>query len=169
MLSLPQKEDTSVTSAQGMELFRQAFSGPLAHSVEDNDNATNLIIDAAAKSLEENKMEAEDSDKNNLPVVQGLNHDHINTVIRCSVALISLPVNSSTLHAVLRLLLRLTREHRYALLFAELGGTKLLLSLSQVSGFQGFTSLATLILRHVLEEPDTLRHTYEKVRINSIS
>ena len=78
-------------------------------------------------------------------------------------SLIALPVNANTLHAVLRLCLRLTREHEYALMFAELGGTRLLLSLTQTSGFQGFTSLASLILRHVLEEPATLRHTYEKV------
>lgn len=33
----------------------------------------------------------------------------------------------------------------------------------KVSAFCGFTSLATLLLRHVLEDPSTLRHTMEKV------
>ena len=87
---------------------------------------------------------------------------------RCSVSLIALPVNANTLHAVLRLSLRLTREHVYALMFAELGGTRLLLSLTQASAFQGFASLVSLILRHVLEEPATLKHTYEKVCMNSL-
>ena len=70
-----------------------------------------------------------------------------------------------TLHAVLRLTLRLTRDNRYAMQFAEQGGAGLLLGLTQASAFQGFTSLATLIFRHVLEEPNTLRHTMEKVSV----
>lgn len=82
---------------------------------------------------------------------------------RCCVVLIGVPVEPDALHAVLRLALRLTREHQYALMFAELNGPKLLLSLTQASAFQGFTSLASLLFRHVLEEPNTLRHTLEKV------
>jgi E3 ubiquitin-protein ligase HUWE1 len=73
-------------------------------------------------------------------------------------------VEPDALHALLRILLRLTRHHETALLFARLGGTRSLLALTQDSGFQGFTSLATLIFRHILEEPATLRHTMEKVR-----
>ena len=80
------------------------------------------------------------------------------------VALIAIPVNPDTLHALMRLMLRLTLEYEYAAQFATLGGTKHLLQLRQSSGFQGFTSLATLLFRHVLEEPSTLRHTLEKVR-----
>ena len=72
-------------------------------------------------------------------------------------------MDADTLHATLRLTLRLTREHRYAMIFAELGGPRLMLNLTQASAFQGFTSLATLILRHILEEPSTLAHTMEKV------
>lgn len=86
---------------------------------------------------------------------------------RSGVALIAIPVNPDTLHALMRLLLRLTREYQYAAQFATLGGTKYLLQLKQSSGFQGFTSLATLLFRHVLEEPNTLRHTLEKVRHTS--
>lgn len=85
------------------------------------------------------------------------------TICRCAVSLISIPVDADSLHATLRLMLRLTREHRYAIMFAERGGPRLMLSLTQASAFQGFTSLATLILRHILEEPQTLTHTMEKV------
>ncbi len=74
-----------------------------------------------------------------------------------------MPVDSDSLHAVLRLTLRLTREHEFALAFAELGGHKMLLSLTQASFFQGVVSLVTLILRHILEDGQTLRHTMEKV------
>ena len=79
------------------------------------------------------------------------------------VSMIGVPVEAETLHAALRLILRLTREHKYALQFAELGGPKLLLGLTQASAFQGFLSLVTLIFRHILEEPSSLRYCMEKV------
>ena len=97
-------------------------------------------------------------------IVSGLRHDMIQSAIRACVGLISLPVDPDTLHATLRLTLRLTRDHYNAVYFAELGGPKLLLGLTQASAFQGFTSLVTLILRHVMEEENTLMHTMEKVR-----
>lgn len=77
--------------------------------------------------------------------------------------LVGIPVEADTLHASLRLVLRLTREHKYAVLFADLGGPRLLLALTQSSSFQGFISLVTLIFRHVMEEKDSLRYCMEKV------
>lgn len=72
-------------------------------------------------------------------------------------------MDSDTLHAALRLTLRLTREHEFAVMFAEQGGPRLLLSLTQAHSFQGFLSLITLILRHVLEETSAIQHCMEKV------
>jgi hypothetical protein len=48
-------------------------------------------------------------------------------------------------------------------LFADLGGPRILLSLNQSSSFHGFVSLVTLIFRHILEEKDSLRYCMEKV------
>ena len=46
----------------------------------------------------------------------------------------------------------------------------MLLKLNQVSGFSGFESLATLLIRHILEDPATLKHTIEKViRASTVS
>ena len=83
---------------------------------------------------------------------------------RSSVGLIGKPVQADCLHACLRIVLRLTRDHYLACMFAELGGTRMILNLTQASGFQGFTSLATHIFRHVIEEPSALKQTIEKVR-----
>lgn len=63
---------------------------------------------------------------------------------------------------------RLTRSgtpggHERALLYASLGGAGGLLKLKKKHGFTGLTSLATLLLRHVLEDEETLRATMEKV------
>lgn len=87
---------------------------------------------------------------------------------RSVVALLNIPVEAESLHAALRLILRLTREHQHAVLFAELGGPKVLLGLTQASAFQGFVSLATLIFRHILEEPASLKYCMEKVKNSSV-
>lgn len=99
-------------------------------------------------------------------VVQGLTEDMTTVLIRACVSMISVPVDPDTLHATLRLCLRLTRNHHYAMMFAELKSTRMILGLTQSSGFNGFTPLVTLLFRHIIEDPATLRHTMEKVGIS---
>uniref|UniRef100_A0A3Q2ZU34 E3 ubiquitin-protein ligase HUWE1 n=1 Tax=Kryptolebias marmoratus TaxID=37003 RepID=A0A3Q2ZU34_KRYMA len=96
-------------------------------------------------------------------VVKGLTDDMTTVLIRTCVSMISVPVDPDTLHATLRLCLRLTRNHHYAMMFAELKSTRMILGLTQSSGFNGFTPLVTLLFRHIIEDPATLRHTMEKV------
>ncbi|XP_068610279.1 E3 ubiquitin-protein ligase HUWE1 [Brachionichthys hirsutus] len=96
-------------------------------------------------------------------VVQGLTEDMTTILIRACVSMISVPVDPDTLHATLRLCLRLTRNHQYAMMFAELKSTRMILGLTQSSGFNGYTPLVTLLFRHIIEDPATLRHTMEKV------
>lgn len=96
-------------------------------------------------------------------VVKGLADDMTTVLIRACVSMISVPVDPDTLHATLRLCLRLTRNHHYAMMFAELKSTRMILGLTQSSGFNGFTPLVTLLFRHIIEDPATLRHTMEKV------
>lgn len=98
-------------------------------------------------------------------VVQGLTEDMTTVLIRACVSMISVPVDPDTLHATLRLCLRLTRNHHYAMMFAELKSTRMILGLTQSSGFNGFTPLVTLLFRHIIEDPATLRHTMEKVSL----
>lgn len=102
-------------------------------------------------------------------VVQGLTEDMTTVLIRACVSMISVPVDPDTLHATLRLCLRLTRNHHYAMMFAELKSTRMILGLTQSSGFNGFTPLVTLLFRHIIEDPATLRHTMEKVGISFLN
>uniref|UniRef100_A0A8C4MI95 E3 ubiquitin-protein ligase HUWE1 n=1 Tax=Equus asinus asinus TaxID=83772 RepID=A0A8C4MI95_EQUAS len=96
-------------------------------------------------------------------LIQGLTEDMVTVLIRACVSMLGVPVDPDTLHATLRLCLRLTRDHKYAMMFAELKSTRMILNLTQSSGFNGFTPLVTLLLRHIIEDPCTLRHTMEKV------
>nr|DBA21602.1 TPA: hypothetical protein GDO54_018212 [Pyxicephalus adspersus] len=96
-------------------------------------------------------------------VIQGLTEEMVTVLIRSCVSMLGVPVDPDTLHATLRLCLRLTRDHKYAMMFAELKSTRMILSLTQSSGFNGFTPLVTLLFRHIIEDPFTLQHTMEKV------
>ncbi|XP_075434570.1 E3 ubiquitin-protein ligase HUWE1 isoform X9 [Ascaphus truei] len=96
-------------------------------------------------------------------VIQGLTEEMVTVLIRSCVSMLGVPVDPDTLHATLRLCLRLTRDHKYAMMFAELKSTRMILGLTQNSGFNGFTPLVTLLFRHIIEDPCTLQHTMEKV------
>lgn len=50
-------------------------------------------------------------------------------------------------------------------MFAKLGGPAALLKLRHSRGYVGFASLATLLLRHVLEDDDTIRISMDRVGV----
>lgn len=79
--------------------------------------------------------------------------------IACSCMKNQLP--SDTMHAVLLLCSNLTRSHSVALSFLDAGGLSLLLSLPNSSLFPGFDNVAASIIRHVLEDPQTLQQAME--------
>ena len=74
------------------------------------------------------------------------------------------PNPSHTTHAVLQLLVKLTRRHSNALKVLAQGGPKLLLTLPRRCLGVAFTSLEphiSAILRHILEDPSTLKSWME--------
>ncbi|XP_020222235.1 E3 ubiquitin-protein ligase UPL1 [Cajanus cajan] len=79
--------------------------------------------------------------------------------VACSCMKNKLP--SDTMHAVLLLCSNLTRNHSVALTFLDAGGLSLLLSLPTSSLFSGFDNVAASIVRHVLEDPQTLQQAME--------
>ncbi|KAI9201569.1 hypothetical protein LWI28_025432 [Acer negundo] len=68
---------------------------------------------------------------------------------------------SETMHAVLQLCSTLTRTHPIAVCFLDAGGVSSLLSLPTSSLFPGFDNIAATIIRHVLEDPQTLQQAME--------
>lgn len=73
------------------------------------------------------------------------------------------PVNPDTLHAIMRLILRLTRSYEVAEVFSQNNGVRYLTTLTSDSGFSGFFPLANLLIRHVLEDSQSLKYAIEKV------
>lgn len=77
---------------------------------------------------------------------------------------------SETMHAVLQLCATLTRTHSVAVNFLDAGGLQLLLSLPTSSLFIGFDNIAATIIRHILEDPQTLQQAMEaEIRHNVVS
>ena len=98
-----------------------------------------------------------------LPSGKGLGSEDRSSLLASCVSFLSVPVDADALNAVLRLCLRFTQDFRYAVEFAKLGGIKYILNLTQASTFNGFSSIVALLIRHVMEDPATLRLTLEKV------
>lgn len=112
----------------------------------------------------ENKQEEKSITEEPPLIIKGFIESHKERMVRACVGFMKLCIDPDTLHALMRLCLRITREWNYACLFANLGGVRTLLNLNESSSFWGFHSLAALLMRHVLEEPNTLRNTMRKVR-----
>lgn len=79
--------------------------------------------------------------------------------------LLSRPVDADTLHALMQVCVRYTRNYDNAQLVAELGVIQRLLKLTQASSFTGFVGLATMLIRHILEEPTNITAAIERVSI----
>lgn len=98
-----------------------------------------------------------------LPIVPRLEEHQCKTLIRVCVGFMKLAIDANSLQAVLQLSFRLTRDHNLAVLFAESDGVKAIQQLHESCSFTGYPILATMIIRHVLEEPSVLLQTMEKV------
>ncbi|CAM6105472.1 unnamed protein product [Calypogeia fissa] len=76
-------------------------------------------------------------------------------------SLLQMPLPAFTSQAVLQLCARLTKTHSVALQFLEAGGLDALLELPMTSLFPGFETVAAAIIRHLLEDPQTLQQAME--------
>ncbi|KAJ7557451.1 hypothetical protein O6H91_05G127400 [Diphasiastrum complanatum] len=79
--------------------------------------------------------------------------------IACNLLNKQLP--ATVVQAVLQLCARLTKVHSIALQFLEAGGLTALLALPRNCLFLGFDSVANAIIRHLLEDPQTLLQAME--------
>lgn len=95
----------------------------------------------------------------------GLEEFSTEDIVATCVRLMSpnIQMDRDSLHALMKLCVRLTTKYENAEVFAREGGIKLLLEMKQTCGYIGFSTLANLLIRHTLEEPKTLAMAMEKV------
>ncbi|KAJ9560583.1 hypothetical protein OSB04_005743 [Centaurea solstitialis] len=96
----------------------------------------------------------------------GLSSKHIDVeeqkrFVEISCGYLTKKLPAETIHAVLQLCSTLTRTHSVAVGFLDAGGLPLLLSLPTSSLFVGFDNVAATIIRHILEDPQTLQQAME--------
>lgn len=131
---------------------------PMPIASSDTTMDTEDITTAAAAATSVSNTE----EKKN-PVIRGINPDDTSNIVGACVRLLGIPVDRDALHALLKVCLRLSRDYKNAQIFAKEGGVKLLLDMTQASNFIGSITLSTLLIRHTLEEPQTLALAMEKV------
>ncbi|XP_015767939.1 PREDICTED: E3 ubiquitin-protein ligase HUWE1-like [Acropora digitifera] len=169
MLETASSRDGPANSRRGEPESSVASGGVVGEKRSGEDaNSQPSSQDRSSKNAKKDKQDSNTSDvgkskKEERPVIQHLNDEQKSLIVRCCTGFIGIPVSPNTLQAVLKLCLRLTQEHKLAVQFVDQGGARALLVLTQDSAVSGFTTLATLLLRHVLEDEENLKHTMEKV------
>lgn len=142
----------------GRKHYLAQFSSMLQIN-EDTSNLRPIMMTLTAKQSDKAHQDEESS----IPIVPRLREHQTKTLIKVCVGFMQHSIDPNSLQAVMRLSFRLTRDYEHAVMFAEMGGIRALQNLPESSQFTGFVSLATLIIRHVLEEPSVLHQTMEKV------
>lgn len=84
-------------------------------------------------------------------------------IVRACVKFMHMPIEKDLLHSILQICIRITRDFEMAKIFVQEGGVKCMLKMKQVREFTGFGILATILIRHALEEPNTLSYAVEKI------
>lgn len=90
-----------------------------------------------------------------------LSMDECHAVLEVSCDLLKQQVPAVIMQAVLQLCARLTKTHSLALQFLESGGMAALFDLPRSCFFTGYDTLASAIIRHLLEDPQTLQTAME--------
>ncbi|KAJ4829060.1 E3 ubiquitin- protein ligase upl1 [Turnera subulata] len=88
-----------------------------------------------------------------------IEESHKVLIIACD--LMKQHVPAVIMQAVLQLCARLTKTHALALQFLESGGLATLFSLPRSCFFPGYDTVASVIIRHLLEDPQTLQTAME--------
>ena len=95
---------------------------------KSSDEEMKDITDQVQKTSTENNDQAEQTKTNQLlPKLKKLSDVECSTLLHACVSLMGLSVDADALNAILRLLLRLTQDFEQAVVFAQLGGVKMLL------------------------------------------
>ena len=109
-----------------------------------------------------NEKEASTSFENILGKSRGyLTVEESHKVLLVACDLINQHVPAVIMQAVLQLCARLTKTHALALQFLENGGLGALFSLPRSCFFPGYDTVASAIVRHLLEDPQTLQTAME--------
>ncbi|CDP00938.1 unnamed protein product [Coffea canephora] len=141
------------------------------------EQKSNLDVSELLKKEEvgsQTSIVIDDDRQNKLQTTLGSSPKHLDIqeqkrLVEIACGCIKRQLPSETMHAVLQLCSTLTRTHSIAVSFLDAGGLQSLLSLPTSSLFVGFDNIAATIIRHVLEDPQTLQQAMESEIRHSIA
>ncbi|KAK2997133.1 hypothetical protein RJ639_026658, partial [Escallonia herrerae] len=146
-------------------IFPDSTEGTRTESSPDRENASLSVT----QEVTENKSTTEASEKVSsitFDKIFGKSTGHLTIeesgrvlVVACD--LIKQHVPAVVMQAVLQLCARLTKTHALALHFLENGGMAALFSIPRSCFFPGFDTVASAIIRHLIEDPQTLQTAME--------
>ncbi|MCO5577300.1 hypothetical protein L7F22_031127 [Adiantum nelumboides] len=140
---------------------------PRIDSTAQNVSLTDeLVTEPSRPGSTTQKSEPESIQKNSWEAILGKPTGYMaeeeqkkTVLVACNLLAMTLP--AETVQAILQLSARLTKVHLVAMQFLEAGGLSSLISLPRNSLFPGFDNVAAAIIRHLLEDPQTLQLAME--------
>jgi E3 ubiquitin-protein ligase HUWE1 len=88
--------------------------------------------------------------------------DDRKALISSIAALMDEDLDENTLHATLRVAVRLTRSHTIALEFLKVDGLKHVCNPKKLASFPAHLTLSYMLLRHIVESPEVLKFSMEE-------
>ncbi|XP_077221899.1 LOW protein: E3 ubiquitin ligase-like protein isoform X2 [Tasmannia lanceolata] len=170
------REEASVpkcVSALLLILDTMLHSKPKASSENNDGNPSGSLADSSGEdavlSVTESKSASDGNGKEPANVFQNilgkstgyLTLEESHKVLEIACEFIKQHVPVMVMQAVFQLCARLTKTHAIAMQFLENGGLEALFSLPRSCFFPGYDSLASSIIRHLLEDPQTLQTAME--------
>lgn len=148
----PKKAKLTTPRGRLTSMFSASFSSNEDELNNQNEESNN----------EDDPME-EDTDTNTVAFEQR------SKLLQCCVSLLQKnKLSRDDIYAILRMIVRLTKDHSAALHFVELGGVPLLFikPRSGLEGLQGQQAFIILILRHIVESKTVLENTMKDIITN---
>ncbi|EFA10984.1 E3 ubiquitin-protein ligase HUWE1 [Tribolium castaneum] len=166
--------EQSVRVICGRRRYTVTFSNMLQLNDESGNNrpicmtlinsGLSSCSDVFIVNLEESlRAELTEKEDKRCQYVRNLDKAQETKIIRACVKLMHLTIEKDLLHSILQICIRLTRDFELAKIFVQEGGVKCLIAMKQVREFPSFGILATILIRHTLEEPNTLSYAIEKI------
>ncbi|KAG2231174.1 hypothetical protein INT48_002955 [Thamnidium elegans] len=113
--------------------------------------------------------QADEPKKVKRTTINRLTSEQRGKLLQCCVSLLRRPkLSRDDIYAILRMIVRLTKDHESALHFVGIGGVPLLFSKprSSLEGLQGQQAFIILILRHIVESKAILQNTMKDIITN---
>lgn len=115
------------------------------------------------EAMERDVAELTEREERRCVVIKGFTDEQAKEMVEACVALMAAEIDRDALHAMMRLCLRLTQKFEIAQAFVRMGGVTRLIIMREPLAFNGYRTLATLLIRHTIEGPTTLAYAIKKV------